>query len=313
MTARRTSRRPRRRTSRNGGPRKLGSGNRELQEVVEKALRAGWNVGHTRNGHLRFVSPDKSVPPIFMGGTPSDSRSVKNLRAHLKRYGLLANVARRLVSNDMYSPYDAERGDEGSESGLYLGKSYVLDYNDMRDSWDAWWGDRLVGEDLPGRIEAMDAVKVAASGLRANAYDIEREIALAVVAGEPRSGRRAAALIGSSADPKGSLRAVMQHVPKSSRAYVTNEIKKGFDEVAGLRKKLWQSLVRGVDETRDDEDMAINPRHKQREVESGRYQLHLDTPCVCGHTLGEHTHRSHVCVVEGCECNRFRKAKKSSS
>lgn len=62
---------------------------RDLDALVRDAKRQGWTVSRTRGSHLRFCPPpSKPGPCIFGPGTPSDSRGIKNLRAHLRRAGL---------------------------------------------------------------------------------------------------------------------------------------------------------------------------------------------------------------------------------
>jgi len=61
---------------------------KELKELVKKAGEQGWRVEMRSSGHLMFFPPDKSLSPITSGGTPSDHRALKNLKAMLKRSGL---------------------------------------------------------------------------------------------------------------------------------------------------------------------------------------------------------------------------------
>jgi len=54
--------------------------------ALERQLRPqGWAVERTRNGHLRFVGPNDVV--VTSSSTPSDTRSMRNLKARLKRSG----------------------------------------------------------------------------------------------------------------------------------------------------------------------------------------------------------------------------------
>lgn len=50
-----------------------------ITNLVTEAEAAGWTVTHTRGGHLRFTHPDGHV--VYGSGTPSDQRSVRNVRA----------------------------------------------------------------------------------------------------------------------------------------------------------------------------------------------------------------------------------------
>jgi hypothetical protein len=60
--------------------------NKEIKALVRLAQERGWSVTDTRNGHLKFQSPDGDI--VFGPSTPSDWRSVKNMKAHLRRAGL---------------------------------------------------------------------------------------------------------------------------------------------------------------------------------------------------------------------------------
>lgn len=93
MGRRRTSRR---RTTRNARRRTTRS--KELQKLIKSARKQGWMVEKTRGGHIRFVPPDKDKPIVVSGSTPSDRRSVLNLRAQLRRTGLKVNTPRGKAS-----------------------------------------------------------------------------------------------------------------------------------------------------------------------------------------------------------------------
>lgn len=56
---------------------------KSLRPIVDEALREGWEVTHTKNGHLRFAHPCGAL--VFGASTPSDHRTVKNLRGHLRQ------------------------------------------------------------------------------------------------------------------------------------------------------------------------------------------------------------------------------------
>jgi hypothetical protein len=60
----------------------------ELNKLIDAAWAAGWDVTMTENSHLRFLSPNREIKPIFGPTTPSDHRAVKNLRSELGRAGL---------------------------------------------------------------------------------------------------------------------------------------------------------------------------------------------------------------------------------
>lgn len=60
----------------------------KVAALIEVAVAHGWVVTKTAKGHLCFRSPDKRVPLIYGGGTPSDHRALANLRSMLRRHGL---------------------------------------------------------------------------------------------------------------------------------------------------------------------------------------------------------------------------------
>lgn len=59
---------------------------KEMKQIVKVAKGQGWEITHTRNGHLRFRSPGGAL--IFAPSTPSDYRGIKNKIADLRRVGL---------------------------------------------------------------------------------------------------------------------------------------------------------------------------------------------------------------------------------
>lgn len=63
--------------------RELARGHKRLLPLIEFALREGWEVVRTRNGHLKFTKP--GMPPIFTSSTASDHRAGSNARALLRR------------------------------------------------------------------------------------------------------------------------------------------------------------------------------------------------------------------------------------
>jgi len=54
-----------------------------LQPLYDYAHAHGFQIGRTRNGHLRISK--HGFPPVFTGSTPSDRRAVLNALARLKR------------------------------------------------------------------------------------------------------------------------------------------------------------------------------------------------------------------------------------
>lgn len=61
---------------------------KDLKELVKMAGEQGWRVEVRSSGHLMFFPPDKSKPAVTSGGTISDWRGMKNLKAQLKRSGM---------------------------------------------------------------------------------------------------------------------------------------------------------------------------------------------------------------------------------
>lgn len=58
---------------------------RETQAIIRKLEKQGWQVT-LKNGHYRCFNP-ATRQLVFTGGTPSDSRAVKNFRSQLRRAG----------------------------------------------------------------------------------------------------------------------------------------------------------------------------------------------------------------------------------
>ncbi len=58
-------------------------GKKQLQSLIDFALREGWEITRTRSGHLRFTRP--GMPPVFTGFSASDFRATRNARARLLR------------------------------------------------------------------------------------------------------------------------------------------------------------------------------------------------------------------------------------
>lgn len=59
------------------------------KKLIKFARSNGWEVTRTRNGHFRWLSPNKEIPQIISSSTPSCSRAHKNLVADLRRGGLV--------------------------------------------------------------------------------------------------------------------------------------------------------------------------------------------------------------------------------
>lgn len=63
--------------------RELAQGREPLRRLIEFALREGWQVRRTANGHLKFTKPGHAS--IYTGTTASDHRSCLNARSELRR------------------------------------------------------------------------------------------------------------------------------------------------------------------------------------------------------------------------------------
>lgn len=66
----------------------MASYRKDMKQLRKLAEQQGWRAPETRNGHVRFLSPDKGQPAIVAAGTPSDHRAWRNLIASLRRAGL---------------------------------------------------------------------------------------------------------------------------------------------------------------------------------------------------------------------------------
>ena len=61
--------------------------NKELAKLMKLAIRNGWRVELTKKCHIKFYVPTGGI--IVSGSTPSDPRSIKNLRSQLRAGGLV--------------------------------------------------------------------------------------------------------------------------------------------------------------------------------------------------------------------------------
>lgn len=59
-----------------------------LKRLIETARDSGWRVEKRKCNHWGFFPANGNYSPIFTGGTPTDYRSVANLKAQLRRAGL---------------------------------------------------------------------------------------------------------------------------------------------------------------------------------------------------------------------------------
>lgn len=58
---------------------------KDIRPIARRARQQGWHISGTRSGHLMWVSPEGRK--LFTSSTPSDSRTIKNFRAELRRAG----------------------------------------------------------------------------------------------------------------------------------------------------------------------------------------------------------------------------------
>lgn len=98
----------------NGGKRVSKRGGGDFRRFEDAAREAGWEVEHTRSGHMVFRSPDKSVPPVYLSGDIGAPRQIKNVEALLRRAGLETSPSRMKRNGDDDEPSGITR-DEWQE------------------------------------------------------------------------------------------------------------------------------------------------------------------------------------------------------
>lgn len=64
------------------------SSNPEIHPLIDAAREQEWRVDLTDGGHVRFLSCNRNVRPIYTSQTPSDWRAMRNLKSKLRRSGL---------------------------------------------------------------------------------------------------------------------------------------------------------------------------------------------------------------------------------
>ena len=57
---------------------------RDVSQYLASLRKQGYVTAWSRNGHVKVYSPDGSLVTVA-SGTPSDRRSVRNLRARVRR------------------------------------------------------------------------------------------------------------------------------------------------------------------------------------------------------------------------------------
>ena len=60
----------------------------ELRDIEEQLASQGWRIELRKGGHIGYFPPDGS-PPVFGPATPSEYRSLDNVRAKLRRAGAI--------------------------------------------------------------------------------------------------------------------------------------------------------------------------------------------------------------------------------
>ena len=63
------------------------SGTKDLKVLIKQAEQQGWEVGLTKSGHWRWISP--TGKSIFCSKTPSDYRMILNFKRELKGLGFI--------------------------------------------------------------------------------------------------------------------------------------------------------------------------------------------------------------------------------
>lgn len=59
--------------------------NKDLAQLIKKAIKQGWSVEATRGNHLKWISPTGDI--VISAKTPSDRMTVMCTRLDLKRRG----------------------------------------------------------------------------------------------------------------------------------------------------------------------------------------------------------------------------------
>lgn len=60
---------------------------KDFKSIQKAAKDQGWEFSQTRNGHWKFIPPDKSKPIVYTSGTPSDRRALDNFIGQMRRSG----------------------------------------------------------------------------------------------------------------------------------------------------------------------------------------------------------------------------------
>jgi hypothetical protein len=61
--------------------------NKEIEQLIKKARSQGWTVEPTRGGHYKWITPSGAF--FYSPKTPSEYRSIKNVKRDMKAYGFI--------------------------------------------------------------------------------------------------------------------------------------------------------------------------------------------------------------------------------
>lgn len=59
---------------------------KDTKKIIDKLLAQGWRIEQGAK-HIKAYPPDRTKPMVVIPGTPSDRRSLANLKAQLRRSG----------------------------------------------------------------------------------------------------------------------------------------------------------------------------------------------------------------------------------
>ena len=62
------------------------SGDRDMRNLIKRAMLQGWHVEKRNNNHLKWTAPSGFV--YYSSSTPSDFRAIRKIMSALRREGL---------------------------------------------------------------------------------------------------------------------------------------------------------------------------------------------------------------------------------
>ncbi len=62
---------------------------RDINRLIDTARRQGWQVERRKSGHYLLTPPSRDGPLVCVASTPSDHKAISNIRADLRRSGLV--------------------------------------------------------------------------------------------------------------------------------------------------------------------------------------------------------------------------------